>query len=272
MPFSQIIPPSPSPTESNPTPKPREAWDPHQGWSLSVRESALLIRKWETRVGKDQRQQSWARLWPADTAAQCTHAGCPSVFLRPGREGRWGWAAEYCFMPHWALNSPPCHVLQQQWRPHPMRAQGAQKWLPLCPQQAPGLTGVGDLRRSPHLCFFLHSLSALNSNCSLQFYSQTNHLLVHRKDCLLSYINVRFILQNFSGCNDLYDFLSTWSSQVALVVKNLPAQCRRFKRCGFHLWVEKIPLEEDMATHSSILAWRIPCRLQSIGSQRVRHD
>ena len=37
------------------------------------------------------------------------------------------------------------------------------------------------------------------------------------------------------------------------------------------------PLEEVMATHSSILAWRIPCteepgRLQSIGSQRVRHD
>ena len=37
------------------------------------------------------------------------------------------------------------------------------------------------------------------------------------------------------------------------------------------------PLEEDMATHSSILAWRTlwtkePDRLQSIGQQRVRHD
>ena len=37
------------------------------------------------------------------------------------------------------------------------------------------------------------------------------------------------------------------------------------------------PLEEEMATHSSILAWRIPCpeepgRLQAIGSQRVGHD
>ena len=36
-------------------------------------------------------------------------------------------------------------------------------------------------------------------------------------------------------------------------------------------------LEEDMATHSSILAWRIPWTeepggLQSMGSQRVRHD
>ena len=37
------------------------------------------------------------------------------------------------------------------------------------------------------------------------------------------------------------------------------------------------PLEKEMATHSSILAWKIPwteesCRLQSMGSQRVRHD
>ena len=37
------------------------------------------------------------------------------------------------------------------------------------------------------------------------------------------------------------------------------------------------PLEEGMATHSSILAWRIPWTeepdgLQSKGSQRVRHD
>ena len=37
------------------------------------------------------------------------------------------------------------------------------------------------------------------------------------------------------------------------------------------------PLEEEMATRSSILAWRIlwtekPGRLQSIGSQRVGHD
>ena len=39
----------------------------------------------------------------------------------------------------------------------------------------------------------------------------------------------------------------------------------------------EVPLEEEMATHSSILAWRIPWReepggLQSMGSQRVRHD
>ena len=37
------------------------------------------------------------------------------------------------------------------------------------------------------------------------------------------------------------------------------------------------PLEEGMATHSIILPWKIPCTeepggLQSMGSQRVRHD
>ena len=40
---------------------------------------------------------------------------------------------------------------------------------------------------------------------------------------------------------------------------------------------QEYPLKEEMATHSSILAWRIPWtekpgRLQSMGSQRVRHD
>ena len=46
-------------------------------------------------------------------------------------------------------------------------------------------------------------------------------------------------------------------------------------------WVRSLgqenPLEEGMVTHFSILAWRIPWtekpdRLQSMGSQRVRHD
>ena len=47
------------------------------------------------------------------------------------------------------------------------------------------------------------------------------------------------------------------------------------------MWVRSLgqenPLEEGMATHSSILAWRIPWAeepggLQSIGSQRVGHN
>ena len=46
-------------------------------------------------------------------------------------------------------------------------------------------------------------------------------------------------------------------------------------------WIQSLgwedPLEEEMATHSSVLAWRLssteePGGLQSMGSQRVRHD
>ena len=53
-------------------------------------------------------------------------------------------------------------------------------------------------------------------------------------------------------------------------------QCRRLKRCRYDPWVRKI-LEEGMATHSSILAWRIPWTekpsgLQRIGLQGVGHD
>jgi len=54
-------------------------------------------------------------------------------------------------------------------------------------------------------------------------------------------------------------------------------QCRRRKRRGFDPWVGKIPLEEEKAICSNILAWKIswteePGGLQSMGSQRVGHD
>ena len=60
---------------------------------------------------------------------------------------------------------------------------------------------------------------------------------------------------------------------MAQTVKNLPAmQETWFRYLG---WED--PLENKMATHSSILAWRIPSTeepggLQSMGLQRVGHD
>jgi len=57
------------------------------------------------------------------------------------------------------------------------------------------------------------------------------------------------------------------------MVKNLPVmQEIQVRSLG-----QKDPLEEGMANHSSILGWRIPWTkepgaVQSIGSQRVRHD
>ena len=55
--------------------------------------------------------------------------------------------------------------------------------------------------------------------------------------------------------------------------KNLPANIGEAVLC----LGREDPLEEGMATHSSILAWRIPWteepgRLQFIGSQRVKHN
>ena len=57
------------------------------------------------------------------------------------------------------------------------------------------------------------------------------------------------------------------------VVKNPPPMQETWVRSPG----QEDPLEKEMATHSSILAWEIPWtedpgRLQSMGSQRVRHD
>ena len=63
------------------------------------------------------------------------------------------------------------------------------------------------------------------------------------------------------------------ASQVAQRVKNLPAaQETQVQSLG-----QEDPLEEGMATHSSILVWRIPRTeepngLYSMGLQRVGHD
>ena len=60
---------------------------------------------------------------------------------------------------------------------------------------------------------------------------------------------------------------------MAQIVKNLPAICETWVRSLG--WEDS--LEEAMVTHSSILAWRIPWteepgELQSMGSQKVKHD
>ena len=63
------------------------------------------------------------------------------------------------------------------------------------------------------------------------------------------------------------------ASQVAQRLKHLPAMRETW------VWSlgQEDPLEKEMATHSSIIAWRIPWmeepgELQSMGSQRVGHD
>ena len=65
-----------------------------------------------------------------------------------------------------------------------------------------------------------------------------------------------------------YPLQYSWASLVAQLVKNLPAMQET--------WVQSLgwenPPEKGKATHSSILAWRIPWTIKSMGSQRVGHD
>ena len=70
----------------------------------------------------------------------------------------------------------------------------------------------------------------------------------------------------FEICTHLFSAL--WASFVAQLVKNRPSLRKT--------WVWSLgwedPLEKGRATHSSILAWRIPWNIQSTGSQRAGHD
>ena len=58
------------------------------------------------------------------------------------------------------------------------------------------------------------------------------------------------------------------TSLVAQMVKSLPTM--------LDTWVQSLDwddlLKKEIATHSSILAWKIPWTQESMGSQRVRHD
>ena len=69
------------------------------------------------------------------------------------------------------------------------------------------------------------------------------------------------------------DLGTYWGSLVAQMVKNPPAvQETQVQSLG-----QEDPLEKGMATHSNILAWRIPWteehgRLPPMGSQTVGHD
>ena len=83
----------------------------------------------------------------------------------------------------------------------------------------------------------------------------------------------------------VFHYVKQWShlntdlkgaSQVAIVVKNPPASAEDIRDTVGSLGQED-PLEENMATHYSILAWRIPRtkesgRLQSSRSQRAGYD
>ena len=84
-----------------------------------------------------------------------------------------------------------------------------------------------------------------------------------------SYYHFNYFLLVFS----LNTFTVQWASLVGQMVMNLLA----VQEIQLQSLVQEDPWEKGMATHSSILAWRIPRTeepggLQSMGSQTVGHD
>ena len=98
-----------------------------------------------------------------------------------------------------------------------------------------------------------------------------------RQGCILSAclfnLHAEYIMRK-AGLDEAQAGIKTAArNTIAQLVKNLPAMQE--------IWVlflgREDPLEEEMATHSNILAWRIPWtedpgRPQSMGSQRVGHN
>ena len=71
--------------------------------------------------------------------------------------------------------------------------------------------------------------------------------------------------EEFFSCRSFYYYVGF---PVAQLVKNPPA----VQETWIQSLGEEDPLEKGKATHSSILAWRVPWTVQSMGSQRVGHD
>ena len=82
---------------------------------------------------------------------------------------------------------------------------------------------------------------------------------------------------NFWHLRKLCQTLAEHRASPAAQWWRIQLHCRRGRKMLVRFLSWEDPLEEEMTTHSCILAWRIlrteePGRLQSMGSQRVRHD
>ena len=111
--------------------------------------------------------------------------------------------------------------------------------------------------------------------------------------CLLFVLILEIVLQIFFLCHLFLDLVIYVCSQLILlfafklltlqefILASLVAQMVKHLPAMQETWVQSLgredPLEKDMATYSSIHAWKIPWTeepggLQSMGSQRVGHD
>ena len=111
------------------------------------------------------------------------------------------------------------------------------------------------------------------SICCKKFLMESNLYLIFCKLCILYISLLNWYTYKLIIDLDLYIYVHIWASLVVQRLKRMPAM--------WETWVSSLgwedPLEKEMATLSSILAWRIPWTeepggLQSTGSQRVGHD
>ena len=108
---------------------------------------------------------------------------------------------------------------------------------------------INDIKPKYNLKYVLWILSAQKHKHSIQFYKELSHL------------SDLFLISSYSYFRNCYwykpgfmsAFRQLWGSLVVQTVKRLPAM--------WETWVQSLgwkdPLEEGIATHSSILAWRI---------------
>ena len=89
----------------------------------------------------------------------------------------------------------------------------------------------------------------------------------HLSFCCSNWVISIILYSRSLNCSSALFNLLLRASLLAQLVKNLPAMQETLVQ--FSGWED--PLEKGTATHSSILAWRIPWTVQSMGSQRAGH-
>ena len=152
--------------------------------------------------------------------------------------------------------------------------------LQTCPKIAPGPSQLElSAVNTYHTCLiplFLIKIKMCDLSVLPQGLSRvgSNHLTRKNKD----YRNFwELVIEQNYYSNSNYINLLNRGFPGGASGKESTCQCRRPKRCGFDPSVGNDPLEEGMATHSSIVAWRIPWTeepggLQSRALQRVGHN
>ena len=119
----------------------------------------------------------------------------------------------------------------------------------------------------PHGLHYSCHKNPMNRNSMKRQKDMTPEVQPPRSEC----VQIRYWGRVEGSENDTQ--LWMWDSLVAQMIKRLPTMWdTRVWSLG---WED--PLEKEMATHSSTLAWKIPrteepSRLQSMGSQQVGHD